>query len=116
MEGAMAKRVENERKFKEVQSILKLGDVDLTSAALFIEMTYVYGSNSESKAYTREAKKHVKALDAKIVELAVRASILNRCPYLTGLVIDLAAIRDDLHGHFWRAERICEIIEKERVC
>jgi hypothetical protein len=42
------------------------------------------------------------------VRLACEAASANNDAYRAGLLLDLASIRTDIEGHYWRSERIME--------
>jgi hypothetical protein len=101
--------------FKECVAILRADDVDLPAVAAFLESVYVYGLYAEPKDYKKAMKPYLKSLDAKIIELSLYCANVPTDPFRRIRVFEVAKVRNQIDGHFWRAERICEIMDKKRA-
>ena len=95
---------------KEISFILhNTTDVNMHSVYEFIYDVYVYGGYHDPKHYTKQLQKHLKTLDAAILELALNGAIIKSDqPSIANRLFALADIRVKIDGHEWRAKRIME--------
>jgi hypothetical protein len=93
--------------FSDTSATLADPAIRLGAVAQFLDDVFNLGIYADPKAYAHAAKRHVKALDAKIIESATRIADFSMSEeHDTARLLRLAAIRSDVLGHFWRAERI----------
>ena len=93
-------------RYRETRSTLRNLDIK-PSVESFVEMVWEDGCYLDPKNYNVRMRKEIKALDAKILELAEEGVIISsNQPSIARDVFALATIKQDLISHYWRAERI----------
>lgn len=79
---------------------------NLRVTASFIDDVYILGCYSDSKVYTKRAKKEITAIENRILLLARESAMFKRDEGRA--IAGLANVMMDVEGHKYRADRILE--------